>query len=102
MVYLFIVPYGAFKNTGPQEGLPILNFAAFYVTGWRGQPGNPGNNPCAGTDPDGAGPAVPDESLQPGEIAGYFVQNVFPSAPGNPNAVCEVDELRPCVPVLVR
>ena len=53
VVFLFIVPYGAYKNTGPQEGLPILNFAAFYVTGWHGQNGNPGNNPCDSPDPTG-------------------------------------------------
>ena len=102
VVFLFIVPYNAFRNTGPQDGLPILNFAAFYITGWRGTNGQSGANPCAGSDPDGAGPAVPDETLQPGEIAGYFVGWTMPSAPGNPNAVCVQGQIRPCVPVLVR
>ena len=102
VVFLFIVPYGALKNTGPQEGLPILNFAAFYVTGWHGNNGNPGNNPCDSPDPDGAGPARPDEPADTGEIIGYFVDWTMPSAPGNPNAVCVVNQLRPCVPVLVR
>ena len=37
VVFLFIVPYGAYKNTGSQRRIPILNFAAFYVTGWSGQ-----------------------------------------------------------------
>ena len=52
VVFLFIVPYGAYKNTASQEGLPILNFAAFYVTGWHGQNGNRGRaTPVDGSTP---------------------------------------------------
>ena len=58
VVFLFIVPYGAYKNTGPQDGLPVLNFAAFYITGWHGNDGNAGQNPCEGDPrPAGARPA---------------------------------------------
>jgi hypothetical protein len=103
VVFLFIVPYGAYKNTGSQEGMPILDFAAFYVTGWHGNSGAAGQNPCEGNDPDGPnGPAVPDETANSGEITGYFVNWTFPNAPGNPHAVCIPNQLRPCVPVLVR
>jgi len=103
VVFLFIVPYGAYKNTASQEGMPVLNFAAFYITGWHGNAGNAGQNPCERTDPDGAGPALPDETMPAGSIAGYFVDYVTPSAPGDPDApACKPDQLRPCVPVLVR
>jgi hypothetical protein len=106
VVYIFIVPYGAYKNTGSQETIPILTFAAFYVTGWEGNGGNA--NPCV-PDPDGSGPALADEDptadpkdKDKGDIVGYFVDYTLPDAPGDPNAVCELGLLLPCVPVLVR
>ena len=105
---VFVVPYGAYKNTGPQDGLPLLNFAAFYITGWEGQGnGGPNQNPCQPgqfVDPDGSGPAIPDEMMgsSGGDVVGYFVDYAMPSAPGDPNAACELNELRPCTPVLVR
>jgi hypothetical protein len=102
VVFLFIAPYGAFKNTGSQEGLPVLDFAAFYITGWRGS-GGAGQNPCEGTDPDGGGPAKPDETATgKGSIMGYFVNYALPNAPGDPGSICVIGQLRPCVPVLVR
>jgi len=105
VVFLFIVPYGAYKNTASQEGMPVKNFAAFYVTGWHGQAGTSGDNPCDGVNPppDAIGDAGPDEAMPAGTIAGYFVDYVTPSAPGDPNApACQPNQLRPCVPVLVR
>jgi hypothetical protein len=102
VVFLFVVPYGAYRNTPSQGGLPVLNFVAFYITGWRGN-GASGENPCAGSDPDGPGPAVPDEpNLPKGGISGYFVSYTMPSAPGDPHSICVLGQLRPCVPVLVR
>lgn len=102
VVFLFVVPYGAYKFTGPQDGLPILNFTAFYITAWSGN-GTAGTNPCEGTDPDGpGGPAVPDETSGGGDVAGYFVDYTAPDAPGDPDSVCVIGQLRPCVPVLVR
>ena len=109
VVFLFIVPYGAYKNTGPNDGLPVLNFAAFYVTGWHGQNGGPGNNPCDSINPADYPPAHPgdppprnDEPAQDGEIIGYFVDWTMPDFPGDPNNPCVLGQLRPCVPVLVR
>jgi hypothetical protein len=103
VVLLFIVPYGSYKGVGSQDGLPIENFAAFYVTGWRGNGGS-GQNPCEGVDPDGAaGPIQPDEvAPQKGSIVGYFVGYTLPNAPGDPHSICVLGQLRPCVPVLVR
>ena len=97
VVKLFIVPYGAYKNTGPQDGLPILNFAAFYVTGWQGQPADA--NPCTADPP---GPAIPDEIPAVGEIVGYFVNWTEPGGPYDPNSTCVIGQLTPCTAVLVR
>jgi len=35
-------------------------------------------------------------------VAGYFVSYTAPDAPGDPDSVCVIGQLRPCVPVLVR
>ena len=109
VVYLFVVPYAAYKSTSANDGLPVLNFAAFYVTGWHGQNGGPGNNPCDDINPadyppakPGDPPALDDEPTQRAEIVGYFVDWTMPDAPGDPNNPCVLGQLRPCVPVLVR
>jgi Flp pilus assembly protein TadG len=97
---LFIVPYGAFKNTGPQDGLPILAFAAFYVTGANGQGG--AQNPCD-TDPDGTGPEEADDPAAAGEVKGYFIEWVDNDpGPVDPIATCVVGQIIPCRAVLVR
>jgi Putative Flp pilus-assembly TadE/G-like len=92
IVKLFVMPYGAFKNVNiGQESLPVLDFAAFYVTGWGGQ-GASNNDPCAGDDPALAG-----------EVVGHFFEFVGPNdAPPDPNAQCVVGQIRPCEATLVR
>lgn len=90
IIKLFIVPYAAFKGVNAQDGLPLSDFASFYVTGWGGNGANA--NPCAGDDP-----------AQPGEIVGYFIEFVGPNiGPTDPNANCVPGQLRPCRAVLVR
>jgi hypothetical protein len=97
---LFIVPYGAFKNTGPQDGLPLLAFAAFYVTGVQGEGG--ADNPCD-TDPDGAGPQEADDPSAPGEVKGYFIEWVDNDpGPVDPTKSCVVGQIIPCRASLVR
>ena len=95
------MPYGAYKNTGPQDTMPLLTFAAFYVTGWSGSGGS-GKNPCEDQsklpDPN----AIVDEDTNGGDIAGYFVGYTMPDAPGDPHSICVQDQLKPCTPVLVR
>ena len=87
---LFIVPYGAFKGVNAQDGVPLLDFASFYITGWGGNGSN--NDPCSG-----------DDAAQAGEIVGYFIEFVGPNTgPVDPNAVCVVGQIRPCRAVLVR
>ena len=90
IVKLFIVPYGAFKGVNAQDGVPLLDFASFYITGWGGNGSN--NDPCSG-----------DDAAQAGEIVGYFIEFVGPNTgPVDPNAVCVVGQIRPCRAVLVR
>ena len=43
-----------------------------------------------------------DEDTAGGDIAGYFVGYALPDAPGDPNSVCVIGQLKPCTPVLVR
>jgi putative Flp pilus-assembly TadE/G-like protein len=99
IVYIFIVPYGSYKNTGSQETIPVLDFAAFYVTGFDPQ-GNGKQNPCTqGSPPPGA---RLDESVSSGGVVGYFVRTALPDVPGDPTKVCKIGQIRPCTPVLVR
>jgi hypothetical protein len=102
VVFLFIVPYGAYKGTGSQDTMPILTFAGFYITGWEGKGSGANQNPCQSPDPDGTGPASPDENTNGGDVVGYFVDYTIPNAPGDPNQHCVIGQLQPCVPVLVR
>jgi hypothetical protein len=93
------VPYGSYKNSGSQEALPVLDFAAFYVTGWDPQ-GAGKQNPCnSGPLPSGASY---DQPVTSGGVAGYFVANAIADVPGDPNKNCTVGQIRPCTPVLVR
>ena len=103
VVFIFIIPYGAYKNTPSQGTMPVLNFAAFYVTGWSGSGGS-GKNPCEDSKnlPLADLNARVDDDTAGGDIAGYFVGYALPDAPGDPNSVCVIGQLKPCTPVLVR
>ena len=52
VVFLFIVPYGAYKNTGPQDGAadPQLRRVLHHGLA-RPKRERAGKNPCEGTDP---------------------------------------------------
>ena len=90
LVDLFIVPYGAFKGVNAGDGIPLADYARFYVTGWGGH----------GQDAD---PCPGDEAAQPGEIVGYFVEFIDPDpGPVDLTATCVIGQLRPCRAVLVR
>jgi hypothetical protein len=106
IVKLFIVPYGSLKGLQAQDGVPILDFATFYITGWGGNGANA--DPCTGDVP--AVGDAPDDTLNPsgqplgnGEIVGYFIEFVGPNVgPVDPNANCVIGQIRPCRAVLVR
>jgi hypothetical protein len=84
IVPLLIVPFGAFGGT-PPAAVPVIDFAAFYVTNWNG-------------DPCQAMADWPDK----GAIEGHFVKYAAPNPHGAGELVCNPDALTPCVPVLTR
>jgi hypothetical protein len=83
IVPLIITPFGTFAGSG-NDIVPVIDFAAFYVTGWN-------SDPCPGAHP------VPK-----GYIAGHFIKYAEPNPRGAGEAVCNRDALTPCVPVLTR
>jgi hypothetical protein len=94
VVQVFLTPFGSFDGSG-QEVVPVLQFAAFYVTGWTGQGGD--SNPC---------PVPPDD--QPtedkgGYLVGYFINylNRVNNGEGSGEA-CDFDAVQICVPVLTK
>jgi hypothetical protein len=109
VVNLFIIPYQSLKgSTGgdPQETVPILDFASFYVMNWTGSNANQ-SDPCPDRtwDPDGSGPLTPIAIPDPpkGAMTGVFVKTVdYASGPVNPTAICVPDQLGQCRASLVR
>jgi len=101
VVNLFVIPYQALKGSSgsdPEETVPILRGAAFYVMNWTGQNAN-NSDPC----PDRTFGAITVPDPPPGSAIGVFVSTVkFTSGPVDPNATCTLDMLDPCRPVLVR
>lgn len=83
IVPLVITPFGSFTGTG-NDIIPVIDFAAFYVVGWNG-------DPCPGAYP------VPK-----GYMAGHFIKYAQPNPNGAGKNVCDPDLISPCVPVLTR
>lgn len=85
IVPLIITPFGSFGGTG-NTTVPVIDFGAFYVTGWNG-------DPCI----------APPASVPPrGYIVGHFIKYAAPNPHGAGVLVCNPDALTPCVPVLTR
>jgi len=83
---LIVTPFGTFSGNG-NDIVPVLDFGAFYVMGWNG-------DPCPG--------AV---SVPKGYIAGHFIKYI----PRNPDGVGDTScylsdptQITPCVAVLTR
>jgi hypothetical protein len=86
IVPLIITPFGTFSGSGSAV-VPVINFGAFYLVGWNG-------DPCSG-----------DVSVPRGYIAGHFVKYIPQSAQGSGNNPCDLvdpNQITPCVPVLTR
>jgi hypothetical protein len=83
IVPLIITPFGTFSGSG-NDIVPVIDFAAFYVTGWN-------SDPCPGAH------AVPK-----GYIAGHFIKYAQPNPNGAGKNVCDPDLISPCVPVMTR
>jgi hypothetical protein len=93
IVLVLVTPFGAFGGSGSTT-VPVLRFAAFYITGWTGQGGG-FDNPCL---------AVGDEMpTNPAEIVGRFIKYVeTPNEGGASEESCSFTAIEPCTAVLVR
>lgn len=109
VVNLFIIPYQSLKgSTGgdPQETVPILDFASFYVMNWTGSnAGQSDQCPDRSFDhdrnPSTSPIAVPDPPR--GAITGVFVETVdYESGPVDATIICEEGQLTPCRASLTR
>ena len=92
IVFVIVTPFGAFSGSG-NTTVPVMRFAAFYITGWTGQGGG-FDNPCL---------AVGDEMpTNPAEIVGRFIKYVdTPNDGGAGGATCDFSAIEPCIAVMV-
>lgn len=89
VVKLFLVPFAGLKGITGSDTIEVVDFAAYYVTNWRG-------NPC--DKPGGT-----EEKLPPSaDAVGRFVKIVDPEGIPDPNRPCVPSSVTPCVVVLVR
>jgi len=91
IVQLFITPYGAFNGSGSFT-VPIIRFATFYVTGWGGSGGG-FPNPCQGNG---------DDPAADGTIVGHFIKYIDVLGSSTGTQTCNLSDVDPCVPVMVR
>jgi hypothetical protein len=106
VVKLFIIPYQALKGAGggdPEETVPILGFAAFYVMNWTGS-NNGNSDPCPdSTWGENPGTDIPLADPPAGSATGVFVEVVeYETGPVDPNAKCVEGQLTPCRASFVR
>lgn len=93
IVLVLVTPFAAFGGSGSTT-VPVMRFAAFYITGWTGQGGG-FENPCL---------AVGDEMpTNPAEIVGRFIKYVeTPNEGGADEETCSFSAIEPCTAVLVK
>ena len=86
-VPLFLVPFSAFNQSGSNVTYPVIGFAAFYITGYKG-------DPC---------PNATTSGIKQGTIPGHFII-YLPAGPGvvPSHRPCDPLALTPCIPVLVK
>jgi hypothetical protein len=92
---VFLVPFGAFDGNGGNTSVPIVGFAAFYVTGWTGNGGF--NPPCR---PPNGDELVPGTESDNAVMSGHFVKAALP---GNGNGeACDFAAIDACAAVLLK
>jgi hypothetical protein len=107
IIHLIITQFGAFGGSGTAQTVPVTNFATFYVTGWRGNGGAFGKNPCQNP----ALQSLPhhddlvndaDISGNDGVILGHFFEYTGP-LDGTPSSeACNFTGPTPCISVLTQ
>ena len=91
IIFVIVTPFGAFQGSGSTT-VPVVRFAAFYMTGWTGN--GSGANPCIGH-----GDEVPNDAA---EIVGRFIKYVdVPNEGGAGGATCDFSAIDPCTAVMV-
>jgi Putative Flp pilus-assembly TadE/G-like len=86
IVPLIITPFGSFTGSG-NDVVPVIDFGAFYVVGWHG-------DPCPGA-----------ASVPKGYIAGHFIKYIPRNPKGTGDTVCHLTDptqLTPCAALLTR
>jgi hypothetical protein len=93
---LFVVPFSAFRANGNTEKVvPLINFAAFYVTGWKGS-GAGAATQCTATD------EVPAHEKR-AYIVGHYIQYVLPPGAGTGGTgTCDFTGINGCIPVMTK
>jgi hypothetical protein len=87
VVKLIITDFSALDGSGLTE-VPVVDFAAFYVTGWT-------SSSCGANDP----PPVP---VKKGAIWGHFIKYIAPDPFSGGVEACDPTALTPCVVSLVK
>jgi hypothetical protein len=91
IIFVIVTPFGAFQGSGSTT-VPVVRFAAFYMTGWTGN--GSGANPCIGNGDD-----APNDSA---EIVGRFIKYIdMPNNGGAGGATCDFSAIDPCTAVMV-
>jgi hypothetical protein len=90
VVPLVITLYGAFAGSGSGY-VPVMNFAAFYVTGW-----SKADNSCKGINE--AEPAAASGDVA--DIWGHFITYVGDLGRSTGTTQCTFSGLTPCIPML--
>lgn len=86
IVPLIITPFGSFTGSG-NDIVPVIDFGAFYVVGWFG-------DPCPGA-----------ANVPKGYIAGHFIKYIPRNPRGTGDAACDLTDrtqLTPCAALLTR
>jgi Flp pilus assembly protein TadG len=92
IIFVIVTPFGTFGGSGSTT-VPVVRFAAFYITGWTGQ-GSGFDNPCLDE-----GDEMP---TNPAELVGRFIQYVdTPNNGGAGESTCDFSAIDPCTAVMV-
>jgi hypothetical protein len=85
VVPLFLTPFGSFSGNG-NAVVPVTGFAAFYITGYSG-------DPCPHATP----------AVSTGFMVGHFINYIVNDPGSTPSPkFCDINSLVPCIPVLVK
>jgi hypothetical protein len=96
VVILIVTDFSAFFGNGGGTTVPVVQYAAFYVTGWDGAPNSCNNEPYP------ADPTVKND-MPHGDIWGHFINYVTNGTPSETPCAFAVGALsNPCTPSLVR